>query len=255
MRPASYCGVTGFKPGYDLISTEGLLYFSRSVDTIGFFCASPQEIEQCLAALLPMWASQQSPAALRMGVPRGPYLEQAKSATLDWLEARLDELRKAGFDIVDAACLENITALNELHRGLIEAEFAVEHKELFARYQPLYRPQTAECILRGRQLGQKAILDGKKSQTALRLALSETMRSNRLDAFICPSTTAEADKGLLSTGDPVMNLPWTHSGLPTISLPAGRGAGGLPLGLQLVGAFGKDAELLAVARRVHECFC
>jgi Asp-tRNA(Asn)/Glu-tRNA(Gln) amidotransferase A subunit family amidase len=73
------------------------------------------------------------------------------------------------------------------------------------------------------------------------------MEDNTLDAFVCPSAVGEADKGLSFTGSTVMNLPWTHAGLPVISLPMGRGPQGLPLGLQLAGRFGHDAELLALA--------
>ena len=73
------------------------------------------------------------------------------------------------------------------------------------------------------------------------------MRMAGIDAFVCPSATGEAPKGLDATGRPLMNLPWTHAGLPALSLPAGVGPGGLPLGLQLVGGFGRDERLVSVA--------
>jgi Asp-tRNA(Asn)/Glu-tRNA(Gln) amidotransferase A subunit family amidase len=69
------------------------------------------------------------------------------------------------------------------------------------------------------------------------------MRTAGIEAFVCPATTGEAPAGLAATGSPLMNLPWTHAGLPVVSLPAGAGPGGLPLGLQLVGGFDLDERL------------
>ena len=74
IRPASYCGVTGFKPSHNLLSTEGLLYFSRSVDHVGLFCATPAEIEDCLKGIVPKYKCSPPPTKIRLGVPCGPYL-------------------------------------------------------------------------------------------------------------------------------------------------------------------------------------
>jgi len=57
-----------------------------------------------------------------------------------------------------------------------------------------------------------------------------------------------------STGDPAMNLPWTHSGLPALSVPAGRAKNGLPLGLQCVAGWQRDEELLGWGRALAEVF-
>ena len=78
------------------------------------------------------------------------------------------------------------------------------------------------------------------------------MTAAEIDLWVCPSACGPAPKGIHATGDPNMNLPWTHAGLPALSLPAGRGAGGLPVGLQCVAAFGRDEELLAWAMELEE---
>ena len=72
---------------------------------------------------------------------------------------------------------------------------------------------------------------------------------DRYDAIVTPAAPGPAPRGLESTGDPALALPWTHAGLPAISLPAGTDAAGWPLGLQVVGPFGADEELLAVTSR------
>ena len=71
------------------------------------------------------------------------------------------------------------------------------------------------------------------------------MEGLRIDVWASPAATGPAPESQLSTGDPVMNLPWTHAGLPTLTLPAGNHPSGLPLGLQLSARFDRDDDLLA----------
>ena len=85
---------------------------------------------------------------------------------------------------------------------------------------------------------------GRKQQ------LHEAMEANDIDVWICPSATGPAPAGLHATGDPVMNLPWTHSGLPAVSLPAGW-VGDLPVGLQCAARFGADDQLLSWAAELE----
>ena len=82
--------------------------------------------------------------------------------------------------------------------------------------------------------------------------MAETMNHNDIDFWICPSTLGSAPKGLDSTGDPVMNLPWTQIGFPAINLPSGKNAQGLPLGLQVVGKRDADASLLACSQDIEK---
>ena len=80
------------------------------------------------------------------------------------------------------------------------------------------------------------------------------MDAEAIDLWVCPSAPDVAPRGIDATGDPKMNLPWTHAGLPAISLPAGRGTLGLPIGLQLVGRFGTDERLLSWAATLEPLF-
>ena len=77
------------------------------------------------------------------------------------------------------------------------------------------------------------------------------MQAHSIDLWLCPAAVGSAPAGLDSTGDPVMNLPWTHLGLPTLTLPAGGAANGLPLGLQVVGTWMADEKLLAWASGIE----
>jgi Asp-tRNA(Asn)/Glu-tRNA(Gln) amidotransferase A subunit family amidase len=88
----------------------------------------------------------------------------------------------------------------------------------------------------------------------LRARLEAQMRSEGIGFWICPSATDSAPRGLQSTGSPMMSLPWTYAGLPTISLPAGFDAQGLPLGVQVIAAFGRDEMLVSRAEELARVF-
>jgi Asp-tRNA(Asn)/Glu-tRNA(Gln) amidotransferase A subunit family amidase len=78
------------------------------------------------------------------------------------------------------------------------------------------------------------------------------MDAEGIDLWVTPAATGPAPEGLQSTGDPNMSLPWTHAGMPALTLPAGRARNGLPLGMQLVARFGADEQLMAWAAHVQE---
>jgi len=84
------------------------------------------------------------------------------------------------------------------------------------------------------------------------MKIEEQMTSERIDAWICPSTTDSAPEGFDSTGSPIMNFAWTYGGLPAISLPVGKDDLGLPHGLQVVGFFNQDEVLVARALLLYD---
>lgn len=250
MRPASFCGIVGFKPSYGVLPTEGVVYFSRSADHAGMFTATVNDAMIAFYALCPTRAKADKPVTVKLGVPVGPYLGQAKPETVVHLRKALAGFAMKGggsIEVVDVPCFDDLPALASLHHNLINAEFAHEQAAFFPRYEGLYRPRTVANIRYGMSLGQDAVRRGHASQEAQRKKLRGILEEHGLAAFAAPSAVGEADKGLLFTGDPCMNMPWTHAGMPSITLPIGTGAQGLPLGLQLVGAFGDDDDLLALA--------
>ncbi|MDR1368465.1 MAG: amidase, partial [Candidatus Accumulibacter sp.] len=255
IRPASYCGIVGFKTSFDHLPTDGIVFFSRSLDHAGFFCLSVAEAKSVFDAITLRAAPAKIPRreVFRLAVPEGAYLRQAGSEMREHLEKSLAALAgKPDFEVIRVRCLDAVESLNFRHLALASAEFSLEHVRWFDTFEALYRPRTAACIREGRKAGPRAIEKGKRSQRELREMLLELMAEYEIDAWACPSAVGEADKGLAFTGSPVMNLPWTHAGLPALSLPMGFGRQGLPLGMQLVGAFGEDSALLETAEAVEK---
>ena len=251
IRPAAYCGITGFKPSYERLPMDGILPFARSVDHPGFFGVSPHEISSVMAALDPQWRQSALRRTLRLALPTGPYLHNALPQTLSRLrvhtEAVAARLEKQGctMELVELPCLEDIDELRKRHELLIAAEAAHIHQEWFARFARLYRPRTAELIRYGREAKAQDVEAARASRLELRRRMHALMKQHEVDFWCAPSTVGEAETIHSGTGSPIMNLPWSHAGLPVLTLPLGTGAQGLPLGMQLAGGFGEDETLLA----------
>jgi len=246
IRPAAFCGVVGFKPTLNRIPTPGILYFSRTMDQVGFFTQDMPGMASAATVLCQAWRQVPAPETLPvLGVPEGPYLEQAEPEGMKAFEHHLSKLESMGCSIKSLPTLSDIDELNHLHRQMIFAEFSQEHKAPYAKHAALYRPRTAEIIEIGKKVNAEELTAARANCNRLRAELEEQMARAGIDLWVCPSACGPAPEGIHATGDPNMNLPWTHAGMPVITLPAGRAENGLPLGLQFVGTFGADEYLVA----------
>ena len=259
IRPAAFCGVVGFKPSYDRIPIDGVLGYSRSADHVGLFAQDAAGMALAASAVLDGWqppggapdgAARDGPTPV-LGVPEGRYLEQAEPEALRAFEGQLARLQQAGCEVRHVAALDDIKAIDGRHRAMTAAEFAEVHDSWFTHYGALYRPLSAALVERGRAVSAGAREAGRRGRAELRERLHELMQANGLDAWVCPAAPGPAPKGIGSTGSPAMNLPWTHSGLPALTLPAGRAENGLPLGIQLSARFMADERLLTWAETLE----
>jgi len=251
-RPASYCGIVGFKPSYDRVSTDGVIPLAPSLDHIGCFTRDVAGARLAAGLLCRDWRSEASndrPPVL--GIPEGPYLSHASAGALAGFRSSVDALERAGYDVRGVAALSDFEAIDSRHRLLVAAEAARVHADWYERYGDLYAPKTVELIERGLPVGDHQLAKLRDGRERLRMQLDEQMTSHGVDLWLSPAAPGPALLGLESTGDPVMNLPWTHAGVPTISLPAWE-TDGLPMGLQVAGRFDADEELLAWAADMEE---
>jgi Asp-tRNA(Asn)/Glu-tRNA(Gln) amidotransferase A subunit family amidase len=254
-RPAAFCGVVGFKPSYGRISTSGVIPLSVSLDHVGFFTHDIAGAELMAGYLCRDWQGPSlSDSKPTLGIPNGRYLEQAGQEGLAHFRADCERLIAAGFTIKPVDALSDIAEIRRRHLVLMAAEAARFHAQWFEEFESRYHPKTAELIRQGRTYSEEEVRTAQACKLGLREQLTGLMDAHSLDLWISPPATGPAPHGLDSTGDPIMNLPWTNAGLPTLTLPTGFNEAGLPMGLQLTGRRQADEWLFAHGKAIEETF-
>jgi Asp-tRNA(Asn)/Glu-tRNA(Gln) amidotransferase A subunit family amidase len=246
VRPATFCGVVGYKPSYGRIPKAGVLPYSDSVDHVGLFTRDVAGAALGASVVCDDWRPVDAGQLAKptVGVPDDAYLAQAADKGLDRFERVLEALSTAGYQVERTPAMDDIEAVNERHEALISAEAAEVHHDRFEAHGDHLREETVSLIEGGREVTAGAVARGRRSRIDLRDRLHERMAEAEIDVWVAPGARDTAPAGIESTGDPVMNLPWTHAGLPTAALPAGN-ADELPYGVQFASAFGTDERLLS----------
>jgi Asp-tRNA(Asn)/Glu-tRNA(Gln) amidotransferase A subunit family amidase len=259
IRPASFCGVVGFKPSHGLIPRTGALALSRFLDTVGVFARSVEDAAMIAEVLTAHDLGDKDtrprprPALAETAIeepPMPPLLAFAKTAVWDQAETdtqgAFGELKEILGDRCDDLDLpEPFGDAIAQHRIIMNADLA---KNLDGYYD--HGKDKLTDILRGMiEDGQNVTaVDYNKAvdgRDFLNAGLDGVF--DRYDAIITPAATGEAPAGLDSTGSPLFNALWTYCGVPAISLPLMQGSSGLPIGVQMIGRRGDDARLLRTA--------
>jgi Asp-tRNA(Asn)/Glu-tRNA(Gln) amidotransferase A subunit family amidase len=242
LRPASYCGVTGFKVSYGLLSTEGVLPLAKSLDTLGFFTHTPTD-------MLALWES--------MGHPRSPTEDFALGAPEQVLEVEpematafknaITVLERAGVSIRPLDIASMLAKLNDAARTVEFYEGARFHQQRFNQYGTRLG-DLGELVQKGLRIRVEQYDEARRYIAECRARVAEMYKATPV--ILVPAATGPAPFGLGSTGDASMNAPWTALGTPAISIPMPV-KNSLPLGLQLTGDRGQDARVLCTAVRVQ----
>lgn len=244
-RPAVFCGVAGFKPTYDRVSRQGLLPLAPSFDHVGPLAPDVGWLGRAAAVLCRDWQEPEEPLARPvLGIPEGPYLEHASGASREILDRAAERLRDAGLRVERIPLFEDFEEIRARHQRWVAFEARAAHQRWLPRYADLYHPETLELLRRGEAVSAEQHAADERQREIWQSELAAVMDDREIDLWLTPATPGEAPEGLASTGDPVMNLPWSQSGLPTVAFPTGLGPGGLPLGIQLAARRGDDERLL-----------
>jgi Asp-tRNA(Asn)/Glu-tRNA(Gln) amidotransferase A subunit family amidase len=246
IRPASYCGVTGFKPTYDLLPMEGVLPVSKSLDTLGLFTHTP-------ADMLALWKALGHPAGreeqFAFGAPEP--MPECEPEMANAFRQALSLLRRSGVSIKAVDISDLLKKLDEANDVEMFYEGARFHEARLKEFGDRLDQPLANLIRDGLKIPTARYEEAKRYLAESRVRLAESFKSTPV--ILTPAATGPAPLGLSTTGDPRMNAPWTALGTPAVSIPMPI-ASGLPLGLQLTADLGQDARVLQAALLLQQRF-
>jgi Asp-tRNA(Asn)/Glu-tRNA(Gln) amidotransferase A subunit family amidase len=245
LRPASYCGVMGFKPTFGLIPLDGVIEQSPPLDTLGGYARSAADLALLTAVLsgTPCALPDLSARPLRLVFIKTPAWPQGDQVMRDSLE----RLALANTDVVDEMGMPaSFDDTGGLQRAVQFHDIAKNYGPIVDKHAAVMSPKLKEVIAEGRTVSDAEYEAARARREPLTQSLDHIFAE--YDAILTPAAQGVAPQGLSATGSPMFNFIWTYLGLPAISIPL-LTVGGLPLGVQLVAPRGADARLLAVADR------
>jgi Asp-tRNA(Asn)/Glu-tRNA(Gln) amidotransferase A subunit family amidase len=252
IRPAAYCGVVGFKPTFGHFGPAGIKLQAHSLDTLGVIARNLDDLALMDAVLLggPIRPVDRDGAAPRIAVCRKAPWGDAESPTQALIESTAERLARRGASVRELTIPPEFHGILEMHGRIMEFEaarsYAFEYDTRFDDVSPALRDG---ALARGRALPVAAYAEALEAAESFRRFLDDEFVG--LDAILAPSAPGEAPAGLAWTGDPRFNAVWTLAWTPCVTLPAGHGPGGLPLGIQLIARRNHDAALLDTAAWVE----
>lgn len=251
IRPASFCGVFGLKPSYGAIGRDGVFMLSDRLDTVGCFAAEADGLAQLLAIMadpgrqldLVPRAPVEHP---RIGLYRSEHWREADPDGRRAVEEAADRLSAAGAHLSEVSLPDSFAGLVEAQQTIMAVDVARALSDEYASHRDQLSVELAGLIEEGHSAGEQAYRTGIELADRCAGRLGTAMAG--LDALLTPGVKGEAPLGLHATGDPLFCRSWTLLGVPAVSVPGMTGGDGMPIGVQLIGAGGQDASLIAVAR-------
>ena len=261
-RPASYNGIVGLKPTYGRLSKYGVIPASWSLDTVGILVRDVTDATLMLQVMAGYDPNDPSsahepvldyigpaanyPMTPRIRLIRQHFLEVCDDETRANTEAAFDKFADLGCEADEVRLPASFDTCYSAHRVVMDVECATFHEELFRQHPDQYGRRLRSTIETGLLLPGVRYLQAQRMRTAFARDMRELVADGAI--LVTPTTPAAAPRDLNTTGDPIFQSPWTSCGLPTITLPSGLSADGLPLGVQLIGAPFREDELLCAAR-------
>lgn len=266
IRPAAFNGIVGFKPSYGAIPRTGVHPLSPSLDHVGFFARRVDDVALALSLLAA--TSDRDPHGRpvpafqvdiergiepldkpRLGVVRFDKWSRVEPEQQKTFDTGIEKLRASGA-VVEELVLAELDRVNwRAILTILESEGALLFDELVARYPDRTSDHLKSLVANGKAISAPDYLAAKALQETQRLALGTEMKG--FDALLTLPAFGEAPPGLHYTGDAEYCAPWTLLGAPAVTLPAGFGKNGLPLGIQIVGAYRNDLRVLKAAKSIE----
>jgi len=249
IRPAAYCGVVGFKPALGAVANDGTLDPWPTLDHTGVFARSVADAALVASVIVqddhPVAATITPLASPHFAAVRTPVWSRAQAAQQERFALYLQTLREAGATITEVELPESFADAHRILRLIMAHEGACFFRALRAQHGEQMSVALKQLLDEGEAIPAAEYRSALDARMRLSAQFSDFIRPHA--AVLTPPATGEAPESLVSTGDPAFCTLWSLLGVPAITLPAGLGPQGLPLGLQVVGAGGADDTCLAAA--------
>jgi len=245
LRPASFCGVVGYKPTYNLISRGGIKFAAESRDTIGLFARTVADVDLVASVLTGRERISAERRPRKVALCRTHLWDSAAAESKHAIEDSAKRLEAAGCAIVETKLPASFDALAEARTIINPFERARAMAHEWNTHRELISPGLTAQIEKGLAIPHSDYTRSLKRLKECRDLVPEIFGD--ADVVLSPCATGEAPKGLDTTGEPKFQEFWTALHVPTIAIPTHRGPKGLPIGIQLIGRHYDDAALLAIA--------
>ena len=250
IRPAAFCGVVGYKPGKGVLSIDGILPFSHTLDQPGVFARKVEDAAVLISNMAhsrwtissPITALKHAP---RLVAVRTPVWHLADPDQRSRFATDIAVLREAAAIVDEIELPSSFNDAHKVHRLIMLHEAALASRQVRAQF----RDQLSDVLNRALDEGDRISISEYERALRKREALQRDFSRflDDYDAIVTPPAAGEALASLEATGDPSFCTIWTLLGVPAISIPTGLGSRGLPLGLQIIGNQGESNHLLATA--------
>jgi len=242
IRPAAFCGVVGYKPGKGVLSTDGILPFSPTLDQPGVFARSVEDAGLLVAHLAhSRWTISPQISALkhapRLVATRTPVWHLAGEDQRNRFAMDVSGLREAGAVVDEVDLPASFNDAHKVHRIIMLYEAASASRAVRAQHAAQLSELLRKALEEGDRIAVSDYERALKKHEALQRDFSRF--TDDYDAVVTPPAAGEAPASLDTTGDPSFCTIWTLIGVPAIVIPTGLGSHGLPLALQIIGNQGE----------------
>src|SRR4051812_35997443 len=247
IRPAAYCGVAGFKPSYKLIPTIGVKCYAWSLDPLGLYGAGVADVALATAAMTgrDLRVDRAAPATPRVALIRTHIWADASPDMQNAIETAARALEAAGASVKEATLPPLLQDAWRAHKTIILYEASLSYAFEYDNRRDLLGPKTVAMLDDASKVGVDSYDDARRIAKRARLALADLM--GEYDVILTPSAPGAAPHGIGATGVANFNWLWTLMGTPCVNVPGLSDGAGMPLGVQIVGRFGRDRAALEAA--------
>jgi Asp-tRNA(Asn)/Glu-tRNA(Gln) amidotransferase A subunit family amidase len=247
IRPGSYCGTAAFKPSYKLIPTIGVKCYAWSLDTVGLYGATVADVAFATAAMTgrDLRVDRAAPATPRVALMRTHIWADASADMQNAIEKSARALEATGASVKDVTLPPLLEDAWRAHKVIILYEAARSYAFEYDNRRDLLGPKTVAMLDEASHVTNDAYDDARRVTRRARFALADLM--GEFDAILTPSAPGAAPHGIGATGVASFNWLWTLMGTPCVNVPGLTDPAGMPLGMQIVGRFGRDRAALEAA--------